>query len=118
MTEIIKLPTVFQTWDKAEAIIRKHLKGQIPKTDEDRVVSRFKEIFNKLPSRINEISICLDGLEHLPEQDMDVVRGAIGSAVDQILEEMQIFTGRVLGEIFALVLEIWRSEDLKQDKIM
>jgi hypothetical protein len=41
------------------------------------------------------------------------VYGAIGSAVDQVLEQVQVFAGCILGEIFALVLELWRTEAKK-----
>ena len=113
MGEVINLPAVFQTWEKTESIIRKHLDGYLSETDEEFVVARFKEIFEKLPCRINQISLSLEGLEGLSERDMDVVYGAIGSAVDQILEQVQVFAGCVLGEIFALVLELWRTETKK-----
>jgi hypothetical protein len=110
MAEVINLPAVFQTWEKTESILRRHLDGYLSETDEEFVIARFKEIFEKLPCHIDEISLSLEGLEGLPEKDLDIIYGAIGSAVDQVLEKVQVFAGCVLGEIFALVLELWRTE--------
>lgn len=110
MTETIKFPSVFQNWERTESIIRRHLDGQIPSEEENEVVHRFKEIFDRLPSRVGEVSLPLDGLEHLSERDLDSVYNALGACMDQIQEELQSFAGQVLGEIFGLVLELSRVE--------
>lgn len=110
MNEVFKFPSVFQNWETTESIIRKHLDGQIPPAEEDEVVYRFKEIFDRLPARVGEVSLPLDGLEHLSERDLDLVYNALGACMDQIQEELQSFAGQVLGEIFGLVLELSRVE--------
>jgi hypothetical protein len=110
MVEEIELSSVFQNWERTESIIRKNLEGQIPPEQENEVICRFREIYDRLPSRLGRISLRLDGLENLTAQDMDSVYSALGSAVDQIQQELQTFAGHVLGEIFGLVLEMSRAD--------
>ena len=109
MIEVVRFPSVFQAWERTEAIIRKYLDGQISEDEESEVISRFKEVYDRLPSGVGEISLPLDGLAHLSEKDLDSVYNALGSAVDQVQEGLQTFAGQVLGEIFALVLELERT---------
>lgn len=110
MIEVIGFPSVFQTWDRTEAIIRKHLDNQVPKEEEEDVLSRFKQIYDRLPSQVGEICLPLEGLEDLPARDVDMVYSAVGSAMDQIQDELQDFAGQVLGEIFSLVMELSKKE--------
>jgi hypothetical protein len=49
-------------------------------------------------------------MEKLSESDREFVGTIIRSAIDQIFEQFQGFTGGVLGEIFSLVMELWRTE--------
>jgi hypothetical protein len=49
-------------------------------------------------------------MERLSESDREFVGAIIRSAMDQILEQFQGFAGGVLGEIFSLVMELWRTE--------
>ncbi len=111
MVEIIRFPSIFQSWENTSEIIRKHLDGQISAEQEEEILTRFREIYERLPSQVGEISLLLDGLERLTEKELDVVYSAVGGAIDQIHEELQTFAGHVLGEIFALVLELSRSEN-------
>lgn len=110
MIETVKLSPVFSNWEKTESIIRKNLDGQISEGQEDEILSRLKEIYDRLPSQITEIHLRMDGLEQLSEQEVDRVYCAVGSAVDQVEQQMQALAGRVLGEIFALVVEVSRTE--------
>jgi hypothetical protein len=115
MTEIIRFPSAFRTWDQTESIVRKNLEGLIQKKDEDYIVSRFKEAFQKLPLRIQEVSIELKGTGKLRPGDLEILHAAIQSAMDQMLEQVQVFTGHVLGEIFALVFDLWKCETKLDD---
>ena len=110
MAEILRYPSLFKTWDQAESIVRKNLEGLIQKKDEDHIVSRFREAFQKLPPSMQEISIELKGTEQLRSQELETVHTAIRSAMDQMLKQMQSFAGHVLGEVFALVLDLWKCE--------
>jgi hypothetical protein len=109
MAEVVKLPAVFQRWENIEAILHKHLDGYLPEADEEFIIARFKEIVEHLHIQAGEISITLDGLDRLPKHDLPIVYEAIESTADQIREHFQTFAGSVLGEIFALVLEVWRT---------
>ena len=115
MAEILRFPSVFKTWDQTENIVRKNLEGLIQKEDEDYIVSRFKEAFQKLPPRIQEISIELKGTERLRPEDLEMLHTAIRSAIDQMLEQTQAFTGHVLGEIFGLVFDLWKCETKRDE---
>jgi hypothetical protein len=116
MVEVIRFPPIFQSWENASEIIRKHLDGQIAAEQEEEILTRFREIYDRLPSRVGDISLSFDGLEHLSEKELDVVYSALGGAIDQIHEELQTFAGQILGEIFALVLELSRNENRSDRK--
>ncbi len=110
MIEVVRFPCIFQNWENTEAIIRKHLDGQLSSEEEEEILSRFREVYDRLPSQVGDIALSLDGLEHLSGRDLDLVYGALASAMDQIHERLQSFAGQVLGEIFALIMELKRSE--------
>jgi ribosomal protein S7 len=118
MAEILRYPSLFKTWDQAESIVRKNLEGSIQKKDEDHIVSRFKESFQNLPPSMQEITIQLEGAEQLSPKDLEMVRTAIHSAMDQMQKQMQTFAGHVLGEIFALVLDLWKCETKLEDNTL
>jgi len=115
MAEILRFPSVFKTWDQAESIVRKNLEGLINQKDEDYIVSRFRDAFQKLPPDIQEISIELEGTERMRPRDREMVHTAITSAMNQAMEQMQSFTGRVLGEIFSLVFDLWKCETTRDE---
>ena len=67
---------------------------------------------------MQEITVELKGTEHLRPEDLEMVRTAIHSAMDQMQKQMQAFAGHVLGEIFALVLDLWKCETKLKDSTL